>query len=83
MITSKEAAGRTARLYGEWFLGYTVAKKADGSTYNWSDFYNTAMCKEGKVPASRCVVPDDAINVTSTIPSAQAMLSWPPLLLVC
>jgi hypothetical protein len=55
-----EARGLSARLYGEWSNEGRIAKKADGSDYTWSDFYNTALCKEGKAPKSSCIVPDDA-----------------------
>jgi hypothetical protein len=72
--TSAEAARRTARLFGEWSYDTKVAKKPDGSDYTWTEFYQTAMCKEHKAPASACVVPDDALHVTSTIPSAQAIM---------
>jgi YVTN family beta-propeller protein len=72
--TAAEAKGLTARLYGEWSNGAKIAKKADGTNYNWSDFYNTAMCKEGKAPRSSCIVPDDAISVTSEIPSAAKIM---------
>lgn len=78
--TSAEAAGRTVRLFGEWSNEETVAKKPDGSAYTWSDFYNTAMCKEGKAPASACVVPDGTVRVSSNIPSARAIMDphYPP-----
>jgi YVTN family beta-propeller protein len=78
--TGVEAKGLTARLYGEWSSGTTIAKKADGSAYNWSDFYNTSLCKEGKAPASSCIVPDDAIHVSSAIPSAAKIMDphYPP-----
>lgn len=73
--TAAEAKGLTARLYGEWNSDHpVVSKKPDGSAYTWTDFYNTALCKEGKKPASDCIVPDDAIHVTSSIPSAQAII---------
>jgi YVTN family beta-propeller protein len=72
--TAAEAKGLTARLYGEWSNGAKIAKKADGTNYNWSDFYSTAMCKEGKAPRSSCIVPDDAISVTSEIPSAAKIM---------
>jgi YVTN family beta-propeller protein len=72
--TAAEAKGLTARLYGEWSNGAKIAKKSDGTNYTWSDFYATAMCKEGKAPHSSCIVPDDAISVTSTIPSAAKII---------
>jgi YVTN family beta-propeller protein len=72
--TAAEAKGLSARLYGEWSNGAKIAKKADGTNYNWSDFYNTALCKEGKAPSSSCIVPDDAISVTSEIPSAAKIM---------
>ncbi len=78
--TGVEANGLTARLYGEWSTGTTVAPKADGSAYTWSDFYQTSLCKEGKAPATSCIVPDDAIHVTSAIPSAAKIMDphFPP-----
>lgn len=78
--TAVEAKGLSARLYGEWSSGTTVARKVDGSTYTWNDFYSTSLCKEGKAPASSCIVPDDAIHVTSAIPSAAKIMDphYPP-----
>jgi hypothetical protein len=80
--TAVEAKGLTAKLYGEWSSGGVtkVARKADGSAYSWTDFYNTSLCKEGKAPASSCVVPDDAIQVSSAIPSAAKIIDphYPP-----
>jgi YVTN family beta-propeller protein len=78
--TAAEARGLTARLYGEWSNGAKIAKKADGTNYTWSDFYRTALCKEGKAPKSSCIVPDDAIRVTSEIPSAAKIMDphYPP-----
>lgn len=78
--TEVAAMGMTARMYGEWSSGTTVAKKADGSAYTWTDFYKTSLCKEGKAPASDCIVPDDAIHVTSAIPSAARIMDphFPP-----
>ena len=78
--TEVAAMGMTARLYGEWSSGTTVARKADGTAYTWTDFYRTSRCKEGKAPASDCIVPDDAIHVTSAIPSAARIMDphFPP-----
>jgi YVTN family beta-propeller protein len=78
--TAAEAKGLSARLYGEWSDGAKIAKKPDGASYTWSDFYRTALCKEGKAPKSSCIVPDDAIRVTSTIPSAAKIMDphYPP-----
>jgi YVTN family beta-propeller protein len=78
--TSAEAKGLSVRLYGEWSNGASITKKADGTSYTWSDFYNTALCKEGKAPASECIVPDNAIHVTSSIPSAAKIMDphYPP-----
>jgi YVTN family beta-propeller protein len=78
--TEVAAMGLTARLYGEWSSGTTIARKADGSAYTWSDFYKTSLCKEGKAPASDCIVPDDAIHVSSAIPSAAKIMDphFPP-----
>lgn len=77
--SAAEAMGLTVRLYGEWGDA-KIASKADGTRYTWSDFYSTALCKEGKAPASSCIVPDDAINVTSPIPSAAKIMDphYPP-----
>jgi YVTN family beta-propeller protein len=78
--TAVAAKGLTARLYGEWSSGTTVAGKADGSAYTWSDFYQTSLCQEGKAPATSCLVPDEAIHVTSAIPSAAKIMDphFPP-----
>jgi YVTN family beta-propeller protein len=72
--TAAEAKGLTARLYGEWSNGAKISKKPDGSSYNWSDYYHTSLCKEGKAPKSSCIVPDDAIRVSSEIPSAAKIM---------
>lgn len=72
--TAAQARGLTAKLYGEWSDDTKLPKKADGTEYSWTDFYNTGQCKEGKAPASSCVVPDSAIHQTSSIPSAAAIL---------
>ena len=72
--TTAEARGLSARLYGEWTDDTKLPKKSDGTNYTWSDFYNTALCKEGKAPASSCVVPDNAVRMTSSIPSAAKIL---------
>ncbi len=72
--TAVEAKGLTARLYGEWSSDTKVARKMDGSTYTWRDFYRTSLCKEGKAPDSACIVPDDAMHVTSAIPSAAKIM---------
>jgi YVTN family beta-propeller protein len=78
--TEVAAMGMTARLYGEWSTGTTVARKPDGSAYTWTDFYKTSLCEEGKAPAADCVVPDAAIHVTSAIPSAAKIMDphYPP-----
>ncbi len=78
--TAAEAKGLTARLYGEWSDGEKGAKTPKGKNYTWSDFYSTALCKEGKAPKSSCIVPDDAITVTSAIPSAAKIMDphYPP-----
>lgn len=78
--TAAEAKGLSAKLYGEWSSGVTIARKADGSAYTWSDFYSTALCKEGKAPASGCIVPDNVVSVTSAIPSAAKIMDphYPP-----
>ena len=81
--TTAEAKGLTVRMYGEW-SNSKVAKKADGAPYTWSDFYSTAMCKEGKAPQSSCIVPDNAVSVTSEIPSAAKIMDphYPPFNLI-
>jgi YVTN family beta-propeller protein len=78
--TAAEAKGLSVKLYGEWSSGTTIAKKADGSAYNWTDFYNTSLCKEGKAPASSCIVPDGFVHVSSAIPSAAKIMDphYPP-----
>jgi YVTN family beta-propeller protein len=78
--TPLAAKGLSARLYGEWSSGTKVAHKADGSAYTWTDFYHTSLCKEGKAAASDCIVPDDAIQVSSAIPSAAKIMDphFPP-----
>jgi YVTN family beta-propeller protein len=78
--TAVEAKGLTAKLYGEWSSGTTIDRKSDGTAYTWTDFYNTSLCKEGKAPSSSCIVPDDAIHVTSAIPSAAKIMDphFPP-----
>ena len=72
--SAAKAKGLSARLYGEWSSGSKVAKKPNGGDYSWSDFYNTVLCKEGRAPASSCIVPDDAVHETSNIPSAAEIL---------
>jgi YVTN family beta-propeller protein len=79
--TAAEAKGLIAKLYGEWSSeATTVAKKPDGSDYTWLDFYNTSLCKEGKAPASSCIVPDGSVHVSSSIPSAAKIIDphYPP-----
>ncbi len=78
--TEIAAMGLTARLYGEWSSGTTIDRKADHTAYTWSDFYKTSRCKEGKAPASDCIVPDGAIHVSSAIPSAARIMDphFPP-----
>ncbi|HEY3935966.1 MAG TPA: hypothetical protein VGL97_00930 [Bryobacteraceae bacterium] len=78
--TAAEAKGLSARLFGEWANGGKVGTKPDGARYTWSDFYSTALCKEGKAAASDCVVPDGTVTVTSPVPSAAKILDphYPP-----
>ncbi len=78
--TAAEARGLSVRLYGEWSHGAKIAQKPDGAKYGWIDYYRTAMCKEGKAPQSSCIVPDDAISVSSDIPSAAKIMDprYPP-----
>jgi hypothetical protein len=68
------AKSLSVKLYGEWSDGPKVAKKADGSNYTWSDFYATSLCKENLAPASSCIVPDNAVTETSSVPSAAKIL---------
>ncbi|HWU56650.1 MAG TPA: bifunctional YncE family protein/alkaline phosphatase family protein [Rhizomicrobium sp.] len=69
------AKGLSVKMYGEWADDHPkIAKKPDGSDYNWSDFYATAQCKEGLAPASSCIVPDNAVTETSSVPSAAKIL---------
>jgi YVTN family beta-propeller protein len=78
--TAAEAKGLSVRLYGEWSHGAKIRTKPDGAKFGWIDYYRTAMCKEGKAPQSSCVVPDDAISVSSDIPSAAKIMDphYPP-----
>ncbi len=74
LFTAAEAKGLSVKMYGEWGSESKVSKKPDGSSYHWTDFYQTALCKEGKAPVSNCVVPDGAIRVSSNIPAADRIL---------
>ena len=78
--TAAEAKGLSVRLYGEWSHGAKIARKPAGAKFGWIDYYRTAMCKEGQAPHSSCIVPDDAIRVTSDIPSAAKIMDphYPP-----
>jgi YVTN family beta-propeller protein len=79
--TAAEAKGLSVKLYGEWSSeGASINKKPDGTNYDWTDFYNTSLCKEGKAPASSCIVPDDSVSVSSSIPSAAKIIDphYPP-----
>jgi YVTN family beta-propeller protein len=78
--TAAEAKGLSVKLFGEWANKGKVATKTDGASYTWSDFYSTAMCKEGKAPTSSCIVPDGAVTVSSPVPSAARILDphYPP-----
>lgn len=78
--SAAEAAGLSVKIYGEWATDTRTAKKANGTAYTWSDFYNTSLCKEGKAPASSCIVPDGVVTATSSIPSAAKILDphYPP-----
>ncbi len=69
------AKGLNVRIYGEWSDDHPkIAKKSDGSDYNWSDFYSTSRCKENLAPAASCIVPDNAVTETSSVPSANKLL---------
>jgi YVTN family beta-propeller protein len=77
--SAAQKKGLTVKLYGESSRGSFVdANPATGGAYSWGDFYNTAMCVEGKIAAATCAtltqVPFTAVNVASNIPSAQAIL---------
>ena len=78
--TAAQAKGLSVRLYGEWSNDATIANKPDGTAYTWSDYYSTALCKEGKAPESSCIVPEGTVSVTSTIPSAARIMDphYPP-----
>jgi YVTN family beta-propeller protein len=78
--TAAQAKGLSVRLFGEWANEGKVATKADGASYSWSDFYRTALCKEGKAAATDCIVPDGAVSVSSPVPSAAKILDphYPP-----
>lgn len=78
--SAAETAGLSVKIYGEWATNTKVGRKADGSAYTWSDFYSTSQCKEGKAPASSCIVPDGVVTVSSSIPSAAKVLDphYPP-----
>jgi YVTN family beta-propeller protein len=51
---------------------------ATGQNYAWADYYNTALCIEGKIPAATCAtltqVPFTAVTEASNVPSAQKIL---------
>jgi YVTN family beta-propeller protein len=72
--TAAAAKGLSAKLYGEWSSGSKVAKKRDGTDFSWSDFYSTVLCEEGQAPASSCIVPDNAVSESSSVPSAARIL---------
>lgn len=74
LFSEAVARGLSVRLYGEWGTESKVARKPDGTAYSWTDFYNTALCKEKIAPAARCVVPDGSIKVSSNIPSADKII---------
>jgi YVTN family beta-propeller protein len=50
-------AGRSVRLYGEWTTTPKIAKKPDGGTYSWADFYNTALYTETGGKQGAAIVP--------------------------
>lgn len=77
--SAAQKKGLSVKLYGEWSNGPIVAANpATGKSYSWGDFYNTAMCNEGKIPAKICAtltqVPFTADTEISNIPSAQKIL---------
>lgn len=69
------AKGLNVKIYGEWSDDKPkIAKKPDGTDYNWSDFYSTSRCKENLAPPASCIVPDNAVTETSSVPSAARLL---------
>ncbi|MCL2447682.1 MAG: beta-propeller fold lactonase family protein, partial [Polyangiaceae bacterium] len=71
--------GLSVRLYGE--SATTVVRSdpnpATGAAYTWGDYYNTAMCIEGQIPADTCAtlaqVPFTALVLASGAASGQAI----------
>ncbi|MCL2715546.1 MAG: hypothetical protein FWD68_13410 [Alphaproteobacteria bacterium] len=71
--------GLSVRLYGEYALDSKVQNNpATGKAYAWGDFYNTALCIEGKIAASTCAtltqVPFGAVSESAQAPSADRIL---------
>jgi YVTN family beta-propeller protein len=77
--SAAQKKGLSVKLYGEWSNGTTVQHNpATGNAYTWGDFYNTAMCIEGKIAAATCAtlaqVPFTADTEVSNVPSANQIL---------
>ncbi|GGF12551.1 phosphoesterase [Aliidongia dinghuensis] len=72
--TAAQKRGLSVKLYGEWSGGYTIAKKPDGSSYSWADFYNTTLYKETNGAQGAAIVPDNSDTESTTVPSASAIL---------
>ena len=69
-----EKMGLNVKMYGEWSGGYTIAPKADGSSYSWADFYNTSLFKETGGAQGSNIVPDNSDTESATIPSVTKIL---------
>jgi hypothetical protein len=77
--SAAQKKGLTVKLYGEYSRGPDVQRNpATDESYTWGDFYNTALCIEGKIPAATCVtltqVPFTADTEISNVPSAAKIL---------
>jgi YVTN family beta-propeller protein len=77
--SAAQKKGLTVKLYGEYSRGPDVQRNpATGQPYAWGDFYNTALCIEGKIAAATCAtltqVPVTADTEISNVPSAAKIL---------
>jgi YVTN family beta-propeller protein len=77
--SAAQKKGLSVKLYGEYSLGPTIQRNpATGSGYTWGDFYNTALCIEGKIAAATCQtltqVPFTADSEQAQAPSAEKIL---------
>ncbi|MCL2449997.1 MAG: hypothetical protein FWD17_13705, partial [Polyangiaceae bacterium] len=77
--SAAQRKGLSVKVYGENSRGPDVQPNpATGTPYTWSDFYNTALCIEGKIPAATCAtltqVPFTADTEVSNVPSAEKIL---------